>query len=114
MDYRSTNLRVARKTLFLLRSALVSVGFILFAVPSRNVLAQSPPSCTAATPYPTNIAHYAFAQVGQDLYVISGFSSVIISTVNRYNATTNVWTARAPIPFGSEAPSAAYFNGKIY
>ena len=115
MDYPPTNLQVATKRIFLMRFAVVLVGLILLAAPSPNVVfAQTPPSWTAATPYPTNIAHYAFAQVGQDFYVISGFSAVIVATVNRYNATTNVWTARAPIPFATEAPAAAYFNGKIY
>ncbi len=81
------------------------------AVPSAPL---APPSWVAAAPYPTTIARYAFAQVGQDLYVISGFSSVILNTVNRYNATANTWTPLAPIPVGSEAPAAAYFKGKIY
>ena len=77
-------------------------------------LGSMPPNWAAAAPYPTNIARYAFAQVGQDLYVISGFRNLIVATVNRYNATSNAWTSLAPIPFGSEAPAAAYFNGKIY
>ncbi len=73
-------------------------------------------SWTAATPYSTTIARYAFVQVGEDLYVISGVSSTnaVVKTVRRYNATTNVWTSRADIPVGSEAPAAAFFNGKIY
>ena len=71
---------------------------------------------TAATPFPTTIARYAFVQVGEDLYVISGVSSsqVVVKTVRRYNATTNVWTSRADIPVGSEAPAGAFFGGKIY
>jgi hypothetical protein len=71
---------------------------------------------TAATAYPTTIARYAFAQVGEDLYVISGLSTggTPVNTVRRYNATTNVWTSRADIPVGSEAPAAAFFGGKIY
>ena len=71
---------------------------------------------TAATAYPTAIARYAFAQVGEDSYVISGIvlGADVVSTVRRYNATTNVWTTLANIPIGSEAPVGAFFNGKIY
>ena len=91
----------------------VAIGRASVAAPGVP-LGSMPPTWTAAAPYPTTIARYAFAQVGQDFYVISGFANVILATVNRYNATTNVWTPRAPIPFGSEAPAAAYFKGKIY
>src|SRR5205807_2717116 len=38
----------------------------------------------------------------------------ILSALTRYNPTANLWTSLAPIPFGTEAPAAAYFNGKIY
>jgi hypothetical protein len=71
---------------------------------------------TAATAYPTAIARYAFVQVGQDSYVISGviLGADVVSTVRRYNATTDVWTPLANIPIGSEAPVGAFLNGKIY
>ncbi len=78
------------------------------------------PSCTpgvwsAAAAYPTSIAHYAFAKNGEDLYVLGGVANgAIVSTVKRYNAVTNVWTPLTNIPVASEAPAAAYFNGKIY
>ena len=70
---------------------------------------------TAATAYPTNIIEYGFAQVGQDMYVISGIANgARVDVMRRYNATTNVWTLRANIPVASEAPAAASFGGKIY
>ena len=70
---------------------------------------------TAAAVYPTTIGRYAFAQNGQDLYVISGVTSgVLTNAVRRYNATTNVWTPLANIPVALEAPAAALLNGKIY
>ena len=71
---------------------------------------------TPAAPYPTSVARYAFAQVGEDLYVISGIgnSSAVLNGVRRYNATTNVWTSLADIPVGSQGPAGAFFGGKIY
>ena len=64
---------------------------------------------------PANIARYAFAQVGEDLYVLGGVSDgTRVNTVNRYNAVTNTWTPLAPIPVTSEAPAAAAMGGKIY
>ena len=58
---------------------------------------------------------YAFADSGEDFYVIGGVSNgTRIPDVNRYNAGTNAWTPRAPIPVSSEAPCGALWNGKIY
>lgn len=85
---------------------------------STSPLAVSaPPNWTAGPVYSTGIARYAFAQVGQDLYVISGSRiSGPVTTVARYNASTNVWTPRTSIPIGTEAPAAAYSSAdnKIY
>jgi hypothetical protein len=70
---------------------------------------------TAATPYPINIVRYAFAQVGESLYVIGGVSDgTRVADVNRYDAATNTWTPRAALAVATEAPSGAYLNGKIY
>src|SRR5207247_7081821 len=70
----------------------------------------------AGAVYPRNIVRYAFAQVGENLYVLGGVSDgTRVPDVNKYNATTNTWTPLAPIPgMASEAPTAAYLNGKIY
>ena len=58
---------------------------------------------------------YAFAQNGEDFYVISGVSGGPNTTnVWRYNATTNIWTKRANIPTASQGPAGAFLNGKIY
>ena len=81
-----------------------------------DVLALLQASWTAAAVSPA-VVRYAFAQTGEDLYVISGESAAgPVTTVKRYNATTNVWTTLMPIPVGSEAPAAAYSssNNKIY
>jgi hypothetical protein len=83
--------------------------------PAPNVPAV--PAWMTATACPRVIARYAFAQVGDDLYVISGATPAgPVTAVNRYNATTNAWTPRTPIPIGSEAPAGTYsaFNNKIY
>ena len=65
--------------------------------------------------YPSTITRYAYAQSGQDLYVLGGVSNgVSVATANRYNATTNIWASIAPVPVASEAPAAALLDGKIY
>lgn len=72
---------------------------------------------TAALPYPKTIGRYGFAQVGNSFYVIGGVSaSVRVTDTNRYDVATNTWTALAPIPVASEAPTCAYLssNNKIY
>lgn len=72
-----------------------------------------------ATRYPTTICRYAFAQNGQDMYVIGGVTkqngtTSLVNAVRRYNASTNTWTTLADCPVASEAPVAAYLDGKIY
>ena len=51
------------------------------------------------------IVRYAFAQVGEDMYVMGGVNDgAIINSVNRYNAVTNTWTPLADMPSSGEAP----------
>src|SRR5690349_1092123 len=74
-----------------------------------------PTSWAAGAVYPSTIVRYAYAQSGQDLYVLGGVSDgTRVSAANRYNATTNAWTPLAPVPVASEAPTAALLDGKIY
>jgi hypothetical protein len=68
---------------------------------------------TAASPYPVTDVRYGFAQVANlngtsYFYVFGGVSGgTRINNVNRYNLTTGMWEARAPMPFTSEAPTCA-------
>jgi hypothetical protein len=72
-------------------------------------------SWAVATTYPIPIARYAFAQNGDDMYVISGVTSgALTPTVRRYNAVTNAWTPLADIPVASEAGTAAIIGSRIY
>jgi hypothetical protein len=72
-------------------------------------------SWMAAAPYPQTISRYGFVRVGEDFYVISGFSGgAHTSAVTRYNAVTNVWTTLSNIPTPSQGLCAAYYDGKIY
>jgi hypothetical protein len=76
---------------------------------------SNPTSWIPGAVYPSTISRYAFAQVGSDIYVMGGVSNgTRVTTMNRYNASTNTWTPLAAVPVASEAPSAAYTNGKIY
>jgi hypothetical protein len=85
---------------------------------ARPAVVNTPPlpnNWMTAAPYSQIISRYAFVQNGEDIYVISGFSGgTNTDAVNRYNATANTWTPLAPIPTKSQAPCAAYYNGKIY
>lgn len=77
--------------------------------------APLPGNWTAAAPYPSTISRYGFVQNGEDIYVISGIGSGGNSNaLRRYNAATDTWTPLANIPQFSQAPCAAYYDGKIY
>jgi hypothetical protein len=103
-----TSARIVLKTLLSL--AIAACG-------SHHSLAQS---WTPAAPHPAavSIHSYAFAQDGEDFYVISGCSQGTISpvrSVRTYNATTNVWRSLADIPiYAGDHPAGAFFGGKIY
>ncbi len=79
------------------------------------VPAGTPGPWATVAPYPQGIEHYAFAQNGADLYVISGVSGFHdVFTARRYNTTTGVWTDLPPIPEGGEGVAGVYYNGNIY
>lgn len=72
---------------------------------------------TPATPYPTAVFGYAFAQDGENMYVIGGDDdnqTPYLTAVRRYNASTNVWTSLADIPTGSIESVATFYGGRIY
>ena len=49
---------------------------------------------TAASPYPTTIVRYGFAQTATDFYVFGGVSDGLrVTNVNRYNLATGMWTS---------------------
>ena len=84
------------------------------------------PTCTpggtpgpwmAASPYPTTIGRYGFAQTATYLYVFGGVSDgTRVNAVNRLNLATGMWESRAPMPFTSEAPTCALMEdtGIVY
>jgi hypothetical protein len=83
--------------------------------PEEDAPAAPNASWATATAYPIPIGRYAFAQNGDDMYVISGVTSgALTPTVRRYNATTNAWTSLADIPVASEAAAAAILGSRIY
>ena len=84
-------------------------------MPSTAEPSAATPAWKAATACPVSVERYAFAQNGEDFYVISGVSSGPNTTnVWRYNATANIWTKRASIPTASQGPAGAFLDGKIY
>jgi hypothetical protein len=78
------------------------------------------PACgnwNTATSYPVTDVRYGFAQTSTDFYVFGGVSNgTRINTVNKYNLASGVWTALAPMPFTSEAPTCALMasTGLVY
>jgi Kelch motif len=94
--------------------------------PPLGAISPTPtPTCpsawTAMAPIPSGVnapqLRYGFAQTATDFYLVGGVNSSFQNTgaLVRYNIATNVWTplATAPTAIG-QAPSAAYWNGKIY
>ena len=70
-----------------------------------------------ATPYPTTIVRYGFAQTATHFYVFGGVSNgTRVNTVNRMDLATGMWQPRAAMPFTSEAPTCALMasTGIVY
>ena len=110
-------------TAFTLGLALLWTAGALSVPTQAATLPHAPTVCppagawTAAAPVPTPTDLYAFAQDGDNFYVIGGqLPNIFAGTdqVWRYQATTDTWTALAPLPMPVFLASAAVWNGKIY
>ena len=92
------------------------------AQPAPNIVAPAAPSqvasaWTVATPYPTTIVRYGFAQTATHFYVFGGVSNgTRVNNVNRMDLATGMWQSRAAMPFTSEAPTCALMasTGIVY
>jgi N-acetylneuraminic acid mutarotase len=83
--------------------------------PTATPTCGGPALWQSAQPHPVNIARYAFAQNGNDLYLVGGVSDgSVVSTARKYDANTNIWSNLNPVPASGEASSCAYFNSKLY
>ena len=80
--------------------------------------AAAAPAWTTRTPYPgTARDHIGIASIGTALYLVGGVASwptPSVDTVQRYEATTNTWTAVAPLPVPRGAMAVAALNGRIF
>ena len=84
---------------------------------SPTCIPVTPGPWMTASPYPTTIRRYGFAQTATHLYVFGGVSdSTPVNAVNRFNLATGTWEPRAPMPFTSEAPTCALMEstGIVY
>ena len=98
------------------------IGTYAPAQPAPNIVAPAEPSqatstWTVATPYPTTICRYGFAQTATHFYVFGGVSDgTRVNGVNRMDIATGAWQSRAAMPFSSEAPACALMasTGIVY
>jgi N-acetylneuraminic acid mutarotase len=80
--------------------------------------AAAAPAWTTRNPYPgTARDHIGIASMGNFLYLVGGVAqwpSPSVATVQRYDSTTDSWTAVAPLPVARGAMAVAALNGRIY
>ena len=75
---------------------------------------------TKKAPMPRPLHHVGIATVGQDLYVLGGFTSSLLNIWKpsaqgfRYNPTTNVWAEIPSMPTPRGALAAIEYGGKLY
>lgn len=71
-------------------------------------------------PLPRPAHHVGIATIGQDLYVVGGFTSSLLNIWKpsaqgfRYNPVTNVWSEIPPMPTARGALAAVEYGGKLY
>jgi hypothetical protein len=85
--------------------------------PPGGAPGAAPGPWQTASPYPSTIVRYGFAQTATALYVFGGVSDgTRVNAVNRYDLATGTWQSRAPMPFTSEAPTCALMEatGIVY
>jgi N-acetylneuraminic acid mutarotase len=77
----------------------------------------TPGPWSQASPYPTTIAFYGWAQTATHFYVFGGISDdVVVNNVYRMDIATGVWEPRSPMLFTSVAPTCALMadTGIVY
>jgi N-acetylneuraminic acid mutarotase len=93
----------------------VSSGQALIAIAAATPTPTPPPLCSpwaTASPYPTTIVRYGFAQTATDFYVFGGVDNgFTTNAVNSYNIASGTWTSHSPMPFSGEAPTCALMPG---
>ncbi len=78
------------------------------ATPTCTGGGGTPGPWMTASPYPTTIVRYGFAQTATHFYVFGGVDNgFATNAVNRMDLATGTWQSRAPMPFGDEAPTCA-------
>lgn len=95
-----------------------NVGITLDSVMAYDIAADQ---WSEVAPLPQPIHHPGVAAAGGKLYVLGGFNLltpafIALGDVYEYDPSTNVWTARAGMPAGSErgAAAVATIDGLIY
>ena len=69
----------------------------------------------AASPVPTGVGRYAYAQNGSDFYIMGGFTDFgITNRTFKYDANTGGWSELASMPYYLADVSATFYNGRIY
>jgi hypothetical protein len=75
---------------------------------------------TRKAPLPRPLHHVGIAAVGQDLYVVGGFTSSLLNIWKpsaqgfRYNPVTNLWSEIPLMPTARGALAAVEYGGKLY
>jgi len=87
--------------------------------PSFYIASPQSPAWFMGQALPGGAVHAARAQCAEDperFYVFAGLNdaSRLSKKAWRFDATTNTWTALAPLPQGIESAAAACYAGKIY
>src|SRR5205807_8459662 len=78
--------------------------------------AYNPPtnSWAAVASMPTARSNIACGAINGTIYVVSGYSSALVQTVEAYNTSTNSWSTVAPIPTARADFSVAVLNGILF
>jgi N-acetylneuraminic acid mutarotase len=98
------------------------LGRLMNPVVSDLVEAYDPATdtWTRKAPLPRALHHAGIVTVGQDLYVIGGFTSSLLNIWKpsgqgfRFDPGTNVWAEIPPMPTARGALAAAEYGGKLY
>ena len=84
-----------------------SVGVQVVAAPAGNIW-------TSAAPMPTPRWYPSAGVVNSTLYVVGGYSSGVLGTVEAYDPVSNSWTTRAPMPTPRRNFGMGVVNGILY
>ncbi len=90
------------------------IFMLVIVVSSSMVFAADPNTWTTKAPMATGRYDHEAVVLNGQIYVIGGYESSPLSSVEQYDPASDTWTTKAPMANARSNPQLAVVDGKIY